>query len=221
MLALFLLVASIALADSLNPSTIAPALLLAAGKQPARALAGFTLGVFATSFAFGALLTFGPGQFLLSLVPHPDRHTRRLIEVIAGVVLLAIPAAIWLGRHRIAKHARIPEPGGRSAMTLGAGIMAVELPTAVPYFAAIAAIVGSGFAVAIKVLLLTVFNVVLVLPLLAILAVRVLAGERAERTLSRLGDWLPSHAPLILSGLLAIVGVALIGVGGIGLLRGR
>jgi hypothetical protein len=46
-LALVLLVASIALADSLNPTTIGPALLVATRDRPARALGGFTLGVFA------------------------------------------------------------------------------------------------------------------------------------------------------------------------------
>jgi cytochrome c biogenesis protein CcdA len=218
MVALLLLVASIALADSLNPSTIGPALLLAARDRPRAALAGFTFGVFAVSLAAGAVLTFGPGQFLLSLVPHPDRDTTRLIELVGGLVLVLLGAGLWLGRHKLAERSSARRPSGRSAIALGAGIMAIEIPTALPYFAAIVAITGSGLALANKIVLLLVFNVVFVSPLIAILGLRLLAGERAVRLLERLGAWLAGRAPIVLGAFLAAGGLALIGIGGIGLL---
>ena len=65
MLALLALVVSIGAADSLNPSTLAPALFFARRPARRRDVAGFTLGVFAVSLAGGLALTFGPGQALL------------------------------------------------------------------------------------------------------------------------------------------------------------
>src|SRR5947209_2925362 len=68
------LVISVGLADSLNPSTIGPALYLATGRQGRRQVVQFTVGVVLVYFIGGALVTLGPGRLLLSLLPHPHRH---------------------------------------------------------------------------------------------------------------------------------------------------
>ena len=73
---------------------------------------------------------------------------------------------------------------GKSSALLGATITAVELPTAFPYFAAIAAIVGSGFDIMRQLILLVLFNVCFVLPLLGILAMLEFAGPNAKRLLA-------------------------------------
>jgi cytochrome c biogenesis protein CcdA len=216
-LAVLLLVASIALVDSLNPTTVGPALVLATGKHPARALAGFTLGVFAVSFAGGLLLTFGPGEFLLSLVPHPGHDARSIVELGGGALLVAIGAGLIFHGARIAERSRARRPGGRSALVLGAGIMALELPTALPYFAAIAAIVGSGLAWPQRLLLVLAFNLVFIAPLVAILALRLMAGAGATRVLDRIGKWLTRRAPLLLGGFLVVCGLVLIVLGVVGL----
>jgi len=65
MVAPALLVASIGAADSLNPSTVGPALLLATAHKPVQALASFTAGVFLVPFVAGALVILGPGELLL------------------------------------------------------------------------------------------------------------------------------------------------------------
>jgi cytochrome c biogenesis protein CcdA len=56
---------------------------------------------------------------------------------------------------------------GGSALIAGASIAAVELPTALPYFAVIAGIVASSASVAQEIGLLVLYNVAFVLPLLA------------------------------------------------------
>ena len=73
-----------------------------------------------------------------------------------------------------------PSAGGKSSALLGVTIAAVELPTAFPYFAAIAAIVGSGYGPGHQVFYVAVYNVCFVLPMLLILAVLTFAGDRAE-----------------------------------------
>jgi len=93
MLRLIGLAISIGLADSMNPSTIAPALYLASGERPRSRLVQFTLGVFVVDFVGGAILVFGPGELLLSLVPHPSHTTRYVLELLAGVAMLIAAAS--------------------------------------------------------------------------------------------------------------------------------
>jgi cytochrome c biogenesis protein CcdA len=214
--ALALLIASIGLADSINPSTVGPALLLAAGRRGAAAVAAFTAGAFAVSLAGGLLIVAGPGQLLVAALPHPGAHAKHLAEVIGGAVLLILAAGVWLARDRLTR--RLTEDasthkGEGSAFWLGAGIMLVELPTALPYFAAITAIVSSRAPLGAEVVLLLVFNVAFVSPLLAILAIRLFAGPRATAALERFGHWLRRQSAALLAALLAILGVASFSVG--------
>ena len=80
-------VISVGLADSLNPSTVGPALFLATGRNRLRRVAEFTLGVWVVNLAGGLLLMIGPGRLLLDLVPHPRGTVRHIIEFVAGVIL--------------------------------------------------------------------------------------------------------------------------------------
>jgi cytochrome c biogenesis protein CcdA len=214
------LVLTIGLADSLNPSTIAPALYLASGPHARAQVARFTLGVFLVYLVGGALVAFGPGELVLALVPRPHHVARHILEVVAGVIVLAASIFVWRNRRRLSERAR-PADGAaprRSGLVLGVTITAVELPTAFPYFAAIAAIVGADTGAPRAVFLLLVFNVAFIVPLLAILATLWLAGDRAVPILARARDVLHRHWPWLLSGALLIAAVISLFVGVTGLL---
>jgi cytochrome c biogenesis protein CcdA len=128
---------------------------------------------------------------------------------------------LWVGRSRIESTIRRSESrAGRSSVLLGAGIMLVELPTAFPYFAVIAAVVGSDAGVATQVALLVLFNVLFVAPVLAILALRALTAGRGDRAIELVRAWLHRYAAVLIPALLALLGVGLIVVGGEGLARG-
>ncbi len=103
--------------------------------------------------------------------------------------------------------------GGGSALIAGASIAAIELPTAVPYLAVIAAIDASSAGVPQEIGLVALYNVVFVLPLLAIVVVLLVAGERADPWLQKGGAWLQRRWPLVLASLLLLVGGALTVVG--------
>jgi len=220
MLRLIGVVLSVGLADSLNPSTVGPALYLAtAGKRVLR-VTQFTLGVFSVNLVAGVVLTIGPGRALIGLVPHPQGTVRHVIEVVAGVILLAVAVALWLGRRSLARR-ELPMRGGSggSALIAGASIAAVELPTAAPYFAVIAGIVASPTTVPQEIALLALYNVAFVLPMLAIIVVLLSAGERADVLLQKGGAWLQRRWPVVLAGLLLFVGSALTVLGGTGLVK--
>ena len=95
--------------------------------------------------------------------------------------------------------------------------MVVELPTAFPYFAAIAAIVASGRGDLAQFLLLVLFNVAFVVPLLGILGVRALAGERGRRRLEAWRARLDRRAGELIPAVLAVIAAVLLLVGGVGL----
>jgi cytochrome c biogenesis protein CcdA len=218
MIRLLTLVVSIGLADSLNPSTIAPGLYLAAGEQPRAALTQFILGVFAVNFLGGTLIAVGPGQALLALVPRPKPTTAYILEVIAGAVMLIAAVVLWRRRSKLAHHELpSPRPDGTSSLLLGVTIAGVELPTAFPYFAAIAAIVGSGLGVANQLIALAAYNLAFVLPLILIIVTITVAGDQAERMLERGRDILQRYWPVLLAGLALLAGayVTVLGVTGL------
>ena len=213
---------SVGLADSLNPSTVGPALYIATGRQRVWRVTQFTIGVFSVTVAGGVVLTIGPGRLLLGLVPHPQGTVRHVIELAAGVVLLIVAVAIFTGRRSLARRelpGRGGGGGGGSAFVTGASIAAIELPTAAPYFAVIAGIVASSASIPQEIGLLLLYNVAFVVPLLAIIAVMLLAGRRADPWLQKGGAWLQRRWPVVLASLLMFVGSVLAVLGGSGLVR--
>jgi cytochrome c biogenesis protein CcdA len=211
------LAVSIGLADSLNPTTIGPALYLATGERARERVAEFTIAVFVVYLAGGAAIALGPGQLVLSLVPKPDAEDRHVIEIVAGAAMIGAAALLWRNRERLSKR----EPPavsaeGKSSAILGATISAVELPTAFPYFAVIAAIVGSGLDPARQIVLLVLFNICFVLPLIGIVATLTFAGDRAERLLSAWRDFLQRRWPALLAGLALLAGIFVILLGATG-----
>jgi cytochrome c biogenesis protein CcdA len=211
---------TVGLADSLNPSTVGPALYLATAPRRVVRVALFTAGVFSVNLAAGIVLTIGPGRLLLGLVPHPQRAVRHVIELAAGIVLLGAAAALWLGRRSLARRELPMRSGGHgSAFIAGASLAAVELPTAVPYFAVIAGIVASSASVPQEIGLVALYCLAFVLPLLAIIVTLLVAGDRADPALQKAGAWLQRRWPVVLAALLLLVGSALTVLGAAGLLR--
>jgi cytochrome c biogenesis protein CcdA len=221
MLRLIGLVVSIALADALNPATVAPGLYLAAREHPRRAVLEFTGAIAAVFFAGGVLLTVAPGQLLLALIPHPGPTIRYIVETVAGVSMLAAAALLWVYRRRLGRRdSGESEPKRRSPVLLGVTIAAVELPTAFPYFAAIAAIVAAGLNVAQELILVAIYVVCFVSPLLAIVVTLIVAGDRAEQPLGAARDFLQAHWPVILAALALVAGLFVTALGVTGLIGG-
>ena len=205
----------IAVLDSINPSTIAPALALATGSHPSRALAAFTTGVFAVSTVGGLVLTLGPARSILQSLAKPSAHTRHVGELVLGIFLLAVAAALWRFRSRIWSRSAGTARRARSAGAVGAAIMAVELPTAVPYLGAMLAVAQTTRSAVTETILILAYNVVFVAPLLALLVLSRFAG--AGTILVRFRALTYTVAPHIVPIGLGVVGVILAIVGAAGL----
>jgi cytochrome c biogenesis protein CcdA len=214
MLELLVVVGALGLADSINPSTVIPALYLATQPHARVHLTGFVIGVGVVSTLGGLIAILGPGQLLIDLIPKPSHATSHVLEVIAGGVLLVASLVLWRFRHRsIGEPKAKASPSARSSLVLGASIMAIELPTALPYFAALAVIIGSGRGIVSQLVLLAAYNLLFVLPLLAILAMHLVAPRRTERALEPVGRWLRTNALAALAVLAAVAGLALLALG--------
>jgi cytochrome c biogenesis protein CcdA len=208
---LLVLVVSVAAVDALNPSTVLPALLYALTAHARRDVALFTAGVFTVSTVGGLALVFGPGRGLLRAVSHPSKHTVDLVEAAAGVLLVLVAGFLWLTRAEVARRlARERVRTGNSALFVGAAIMATELPTALPYFGTLVAITEGAHGAWTAFALVMLYNVVFVAPLLALLAIVVVARERGATFAARMRSWLIAQAPVLLPALLGALGVALI-----------
>lgn len=213
MFTLTLLVGSIALADSINPSTLVPGLWLATAPAAGR-LASFTLGVFAVYMIGGLVLLLGPGQVLISALHHLHGPLEHGLEAGGGLLVLAVAFVLWRSRaggdgqpraRRSHSHA--------SAFALGAGIMAIELPTGFMYFGAISAILAARPAPGLEIALLTGYNLLFIAPLVALMAVRRLAGVRIDRWMLSAETRLRYAGQLALSGVAGLAGAALVAIG--------
>jgi hypothetical protein len=208
---LIAVVISVAAVDALNPSTVLPALLYALGRHAIRDVGLFTAGVFGVSTIGGLVLVFGPGRALLSVASNPSAHVVNLLEAGVGGVLLVVAVFLWLTRARVAERlTRDRARAGGSALALGAAIMATELPTAIPYFGALLAIVEGADSSAGRLALVLAYNVVFVAPLGILLVVVTASGARGARIAMRVREQLIRHGPAALPLLLGGLGLALI-----------
>lgn len=205
------------LGDSLNPATIAAAIVIAANKGPVVRVLAFATGTGLTYFLGGVVLVLAPAALLNALL-HPKPSTRtHVAEIVIGV--LALVFAAWVARQPTEKVSRhLPtNVSVLGAFTLGAAITVVDLPTALMYFAAIALTVGAGLTKPERIGLLVVFNIAYVAPLLLIAALVAALGKRATPILKRMNELVGIWGPRVLAAITGLCGCYLVASGVIGL----
>jgi cytochrome c biogenesis protein CcdA len=178
MLTLISLIVSVGLADSIDPAMIVPALHYGSRPHGGRRVAGFALGVFTVNLVGGLAIALGPGRFLLHLAPHLSARTTHWLELTGAALLL--PAAIVLWRRRPGEHlpGTLERRLDRASPLVGGTIALLELPTAVPYFVIIAAVIRSHVGVAGTAALLAMYQLLYLTPVIAIAVI----SQRAFRS---------------------------------------
>ena len=160
-------------------------------------------------FVGGLVLTLGPSELIRTATQRPDSTPVDVVFLVAGLV--AVGFAVWVFLNR-KKEAKIPDvsmhPG--SALALGAGMTAVDLPTAFPYFAAIVAIIGEGLTAPAEIGALLLFNVAYIVPIVVIAVAAAVLGDRAAAFLEKVRVFVTRWSPMLLSLLSLVVGLALI-----------
>jgi len=215
------LVIGLGLADSLNPVTIAVGILVASTERPGWRMAGYITGIFVLYLGGGLLLLLGPGFLLRTATEGLSPTVNAIVALAIGIGAFVAAAIGWRHRHRMTIR-DIPEKAlhPRSMLALGAGMTAVDLPTAFPYFAVIAGIVKRDPGMAVAITVMVIFNICYILPLVAILVARVVAGERVEPFLGRLREHVFAWAPAILALITIAAGAYFTYLGISGLVNG-
>lgn len=220
--ALALFAVGVGVVDGVNPSTVAPAIVLALRPKGQALLAAFGAGVFVVSTVAGVAVVLGPGRFLLDHAPHLGSHTKHLLALVAGAGLLFAAVLVWSHRRaasRVLAGRTADSPA--AAAGLGAGIMAVELPTAFPYFAVLAALIASRETLTVQLGLVLLYNVAFLAPLGVIAVLRLIAGASAAGLLVRVGTAIVTYGPAVVVAALAVAGSALLVYGAAGAFDAR
>jgi len=216
-LGVLIVVAGIAVVDSLNPATIGPALVLTMSAHPVRRVLEFAAGFFLVNVVGGVLLVLGPGRWLLSLVPHLSDHAKHLLEIGGGIALIVAGVVLLAGRRRFVRDGPSePRQRSGSGFATGVAIAAAELPTALPYFAAIAAIAAADLSSASELALVLLFNIIFVAPVVAIAVLVGTVPSLRQTVIEPVRRWMSTHWPQALGGVLVAAGLALLAIGVVG-----
>jgi cytochrome c biogenesis protein CcdA len=203
-------IVGLAVVDSINPSALLATIALLLRGWPARPLvAVYVVAVLVTYLTIGMALTLGLGLTPSAVL---ESDAAYLAQGVLGAAMLAY-AVLAPGRRERgpAQPRRLPAAGRPAAVfALGVAVTALELPTALPYLGAVGAITRAELAVAEWLPLLLLYNLIFVLPPLALLAGHLALGERADRLLERLRDRLGGTAREGLLWLLGLVGFLLL-----------
>jgi hypothetical protein len=214
---LALLALGVGLVDGINPSTVVPALLLALRSNGLRLVCAFGAAVAAVSTVVGAAVVLGPARLLVDHMPHLGSQARHVAALCIGAILVVAAALTWAHRGLASRAMASPAADSpATAAALGAGIMLVELPTAFPYVAVLAAIAASHRPPATQLGLVALFNLAFAVPLIAIAVARLAIGSAAPRALARVAEGVARYAPAALAAALAVAGSVLLVIGASG-----
>jgi cytochrome c biogenesis protein CcdA len=203
-------IVGLAAVDSINPSALlATIALLLRGRSARPLVALYVAAVLATYLAIGVALTLG-----LGLTPDAvlESDATFLVQGVLGAAMLAFAVLAPNRRQRRGAVERRSLPANRpvAVFALGMAVTVLELPSGLPYLGAVGAFTRADLAVAEWLPLLVLYNLIFVLPPLALLAGHVALGERAEVVLGRLRDRLGRATREAFLWLLGLVGFVLL-----------
>ena len=198
----------LAVIDSINPSAIVVTLWLlsVARQQAAVQVVTYVGAIFVTYLLLGVLMVAGIGVVLPSVGDVLRRPPGLIVQSLVGLALLVY------GLTASAKPPSSPVVSRPSTRTyaalllLGVAVTAMELPTAIPYFAAIALIVEAELPMRVWVPLLGLYNVIFVLPPIALLVGHLAFQKRLAEPYAALRQRLESGARGVVLWVAGLVG---------------
>ena len=200
---------ALALVDSINPSAIVVTLyLLSGGRVPAQIVV-YVAAIFLTYLTLGVMMMSGIDALLPSL---QTMGSGRLGPIVQGLVGLAMLLYAILAP-TTAKSAPRVEPTGSSHAALallGVTVTTMELPTAVPYFGAIALLTTADLPLVQWLPLLVLYNAIFVLPPVLLLVGHIVFGGRLDARYADLRERLQAGARETMLWIFGLVGGGLL-----------
>ena len=194
--------------DSINPSAIVVTLWLlsVAREQAPVQVVAYVGAIFITYLLLGVMVVAGIGVVLPSFGDVLRRPPGLIVQSLVGLALLVYgltasekpPSSQVVSRPSTRTYAAL--------VLLGIGVTAMELPTAIPYFAAIALIVEAELPIRVWLPLLGLYNVIFVLPPIALLVGHLVFQKRLAEPYAALRQRLESSAKGIVLWVAGLVG---------------
>ena len=200
---------ALALVDSINPSAIVVTLyLLSGGRAPAQIVV-YVAAIFLTYLTLGVMMMSGIDALLPSLETVGSGRLGLIVQGLIGLALLlyAIRAPAT------AKAAPRVEPSANSYVALallGVTVTTMELPTAVPYFGAVALLTTADLPMARWLPLLVLYNAIFVLPPVLLLVGHIIFGGRLDARYADLREQLQAGARETMLWIFGLVGGGLL-----------
>ncbi len=225
--ALLVVLTSIALLDSTSiaPLCLAPLIALLAGHRPYLGAASLLLGIFVVYFAFGTVVLLGLGavfdrlnEWLGSLWREPET-IEIWLQIAIGLVLLFFGYRMANARESRGERGASLVMSPIQGFTLGAGLTLVGLPGAVPFFAAADQMLRADLSTAGGVAALLYYNAIFLLPLAAIVVVRLVLRKQSETIFAAISRFFDVWGTRLIMALLILLG-AILTIDGIGWLLG-
>ncbi|MEM7173019.1 MAG: GAP family protein [Pseudomonadota bacterium] len=219
---LVLIITPIALLDSTSiiPLCIVLLVILLSGPAPLGRSGAFLTGIFVTYLICGLLILFGlqsvfdaVNDYALEVWKNPNRE-ELIFQLVVGLVLLFFGFRKMRGRKRESSETpTAPETDGMTAIQAflsGAGLTIVGMPGAVPYLAAIDLVLRSDVTRNQEITALVLYNIAFVVPLAAIVALRLALGERGQEPLDRVRGFFERWGRRIVIALMLALGAILV-----------
>ncbi|WIM94372.1 GAP family protein [Actinoplanes oblitus] len=185
-------------------------LLLHPGPVRAGRIVAFLGTVAAFYFAVGVAVALGADAFLPQITRLLDTSVAKWLQLVAGV-------ALFFGSFRLpSSGGRLPrwreralsDDGGAAGLAaLALAAAAAELTTMLPYLAAIGLLATSGLPGARIALVMAGYCLLMIVPALVLLALRLAAGDRIAKPLTRFSDWMSNSNTL--AWIIGVVGFLL------------
>jgi hypothetical protein len=198
----------LAVIDSINPSAIVVTLwLLSVAREQATVQVGAYVGaIFITYLLLGVMMVAGIGVVLPSFGDVLRQPPGLIVQSLVGLALLVYGLT---ASEKPPSSQVVSRPSTRTYAALvlmGVGVTAMELPTAIPYFAAIALIVEAELPMRVWAPLLGFYNVIFVLPPIALLIGHLAFQKQLAEPYAALRQRLESNARGVVLWVAGLVG---------------
>jgi len=200
---------SLAVVDSINPSAIVITLYLLSRERAHAQVAVYIGAIFVTYLVLGVMMMAGLDLIVPALGAVLRSPPGLIAQALVGLAILAYSLTASVDRTS-SEPVTAPSASTFVALVmLGVSVTAMELPTALPYFAAIAVLTSAELPVQEWAPLLCLYNAIFVLPPIVLLVVHLIVGEQLRERYSDLRQRLEGGARETLLWIAGFVGAGL------------
>ncbi len=201
---------AIAAIDSLNPTATALQVYLLTTAKPIVRSIAFIAGIFLSYWTVGLLATFGFTSLITSMLGTLGGWIY-VIEFVLGITLICVSYTLNLSSNSnqtAKKQPRSLHP--IRTFLLGMSVTLLEVPTALPYLAAIERLARAKLSLLNLAVILGFYNLVFVIPLIWLLCIYITLQKKSAKLLRQVNQAIVKWSPKILQILLFVMGTLLV-----------